>query len=80
MTYNVPDAQHAHLDAIMEVVYSMLDANIIDEYVFEDAPKSVVFAGDDLDDIDYEIVMAVGERDLDAKIRYWSGVIVNARS
>lgn len=85
MKVNIPDAQHAHLDAIMSEVYRLMDAGLDLSWAFDDAPESVVFYGEDLErdyvDMDeaMETVMLVGARDLDAKIRYWTNILESAR-
>ena len=82
MSVNIPDPQHAMLTALLSEVDRLRDLGIIDadEYEFMSAnePHSHVFFSEDLDRdyVDFEDAMdtvrAVGERDLDAKIKYWT--------
>lgn len=86
---NLPDSQHVYLDALYERVYELHDEGVFSAddmgWFFEEEPESVVFSAEYLDEAfagDFEeareTVMAVGERDLDAKIRYWERIIKNA--
>lgn len=83
------DPQHLHLDALMEDVHRAIEEGAISDdcaaWLFEEAPESHVFTGADLDDAfagDYDdaamVVNAVGERDLDDKIRYWTRILEGA--
>lgn len=82
---NMPDPQHLMLSALKAEIDRLFDAGEFDaedmQWIYENEPESVVFTGEDLEH-DYvdmeeamETVMAVGERDLDAKIRYWQDVL-----
>lgn len=83
------DPQHLHLDALMEDVGRAIDEGAIGQdniqWLYDEAPESHVFYAADLDEAfagDFEdaamVVNAVGERDLDDKIRYWTGVLARA--
>jgi hypothetical protein len=76
---HMPDPQHVYLDALRQELDRLLEAREIDAddyaYIVNNAPESVVFTGSDLEGYDpeeaYDMVMAVGTRDLDNKIRYY---------
>jgi len=83
---NIPDAQHAHLNAIMDEVFRLEDECGEDlTWAHDEAPESNVFLASDLEesfvDMDeaMETVMEVGARDLDTKIRYWTRILENVR-
>jgi hypothetical protein len=82
--YPVPDPQHLMLDALKKLVEKAIDAGDLESWVYEDEPESHVFFQSDLDegwggDMEeaMEVVNAVGERDLDAKIRYWQRILAD---
>jgi hypothetical protein len=81
---NMPDPQHAHLNALLDEVHRLMDVEEVDlQWAFDEAPESVVFCSSDLEEYDHEeameMVQMVGGRDLDNKIRYWTRILESIR-
>lgn len=85
----IPDSQTVMLAALVKEVDRLFDAKVIDaddmQYYHEGEPESVVFFGEDLDhdfvdaDEAMDTIRLVGERDLQAKIDYWTSVLKDIR-
>lgn len=84
----IPDSQHVELECLRKAVDDFIELNDLDPkelyFLWDEEPESVVFTQDYLEenygndwDMAMETVMAVGERDLDNKIRYWRHILNN---
>lgn len=85
---NLPDPQHAYLDALYKQATDQLDEDEL-AYGFETEPESHVFISSECDEPyggfddpeEYrDVVLQVGSRDLDAKIKHWERILTQSEA